>query len=478
MSTKYLAAGSKTKPVPLHPVAKDNFDAWLKKQDRSLARWVKSAGFEAAPGTFLPVPDGEGGYARVIVGVGGEGPYVWAPFASVLPRGTYTIDADLGGREANDAALGWALGTYEFTRYRKAKLSPSTLMWPDGADRDRVTALAEAIFLARDLINTPASDMGPAELAGAAKDLAKRHGAKITVTQGRALEKGFPSIFTVGKASSRAPRLVDLVWGKANAPKLTLVGKGVCFDTGGLDLKPASSMLMMKKDMGGAATVLGLAHAIMAAKLPVRLRVLIPAVENSVSGEAYRPLDVIETRKGLTVEVGNTDAEGRIVLADALALADEEKPELIVDVATLTGAARVALGTELPALFANDDESAAALLAAGVDVRDRLWRMPLHDDYRRLLDSSVADMNNVSNGPYAGAITAALFLREFVSKDRPWMHIDTMAWNLDGRPGRPSGGEPFGLRALFEMAARRFGRAGAGRAAKKRTRSRGKRKRR
>ena len=482
MSTKHLVARAKGKAVPLSPVAKDNLEAWLKKQDGAVKRWVKSAGFDATPGTFVPIPDGDGGYARVVVAVGGEGPYVWAPFAVTLPQGTYTIEADLSEREANDAALGWALGSYEFTRYRKGKLKPSTLVWPDGADRGRVAALAEGIFLARDLINTPASDMGPAELAGAAKDLGKRHGAKVTVTQGRELEKSFPSIHTVGKASTRAPRLIDLVWGKSNAPKLTLVGKGVCFDSGGLDLKPASSMLLMKKDMGGAATVLGLAHAIMAAKLPVRLRVLVPAVENSVSGEAYRPLDVIRTRKGLTVEVGNTDAEGRIVLSDALALADEEKPALIVDIATLTGAARVALGTELPALFANDDDSAAALLSAGVDVRDRLWRMPLHDDYRRLLDSPVADMNNVSNGPFAGAITAALFLREFVSKDRPWLHIDTMAWNLEGRPGRPSGGEPFALRALFEMTARRFA-DGAGKrepkkAAKKTTGAGKKRKKR
>ncbi len=459
MPIQHLTARADKKTIPLLPVGKDNLDAFLKEQDPSTRRWAKQSGFAAEPGQACPVPDGDGGVARVLVGVGnGRGPWAWAALPATLPKGKYAIEADMREDEANAAALGWALGTYEFTRYRSPKLTPATLVWPKGADRKTTEALVEGIFLARDLINTPAADMGPEELAAAARKLATRHRGKVTVIAGAELRKGYPAIHAVGKGSSRAPRLVSLQWGNARHPKLTLVGKGVCFDSGGLDLKPSSAMLLMKKDMGGAATVLGLAHAVMAMKLPVRLRVLIPAVENSVSGDSYRPLDVLQTRKGLTVEVGNTDAEGRIVLCDALAEADAEKPDLIVDVVTLTGAARVALGTDLPALFSTDEDAASALLAAGVDVGDRLWRMPLHDDYRRQLDSQVADISNVSQNRFGGAITAALFLREFVSRDRAWMHIDTMAWNLENRPGRPIGGDALGLRALFAMLQRRYAR--------------------
>ena len=458
MSTKHLVSRGKGKTVPIHPVAKGNLKKWLKDQPKSLQTWVKDTGFEAGPGTTCLIPGDDGSLERVLAGVGGDqGMWAWAPLPSALPKGRYEIDADMSPAECEAAALGWSLGTYEFTRYRKAKLTPSTLVWPEGVDKKRVTAMVEGIFLARDLINTPAEDMGPADIASEAKKLAKKHGAKVSVTKGnKLLENDWPTVHAVGRASSRPPHVVDLKWGKSKDPKLTLVGKGICFDSGGLDLKPASAMLMMKKDMGGSATVLGLAHAIMALKLPVRLRVLIPTADNAVSGNAFRPLDVIETRKGLTVEVGNTDAEGRLVMCDALAEADGEDPDLIIDVATLTGAARVALGTELPALFSTDDEAAAQLLAAGVDVNDRLWRLPLHDDYRRLLDSSVADISNVASGRFGGAITAALFLREFVSKNRAWMHIDTMAWNLENRPGRPSGGEAFGLRALLTMLERRY----------------------
>jgi leucyl aminopeptidase len=309
----------------------------------------------------------------------------------------------------------------------------------------------EAIYLVRDLINTPAGDMGPAELAQAATKLAERHKARISVITGAALlKKNYPAIHAVGRASSRAPRLIDLRWG-AKGPRVTLVGKGVCFDSGGLDLKAAAGMRLMKKDMGGAAHALGLASMIMAARLPLRLRVLIPAVENSVSGDAFRPGDVLPTRKGLSVEIGNTDAEGRLVLCDALAEADSEDPELIVDFATLTGAARIALGAELPAMFCNDDGVAEALLAQGLAAQDPVWRLPLHAPYRRLLDSQVADINNISSGALGGAIMAALFMSEFVRPKTPWVHLDIMAWNPSSRPGRPEGGEAMGLRATYAL---------------------------
>ena len=319
-----------------------------------------------------------------------------------------------------------------------------------------MTRLVEGACLARDLVNTPASDLGPAELCDTVRELAERHGAEYAELAGQELlDENYPTVHAVGRAASRAPRLADLRWGDPSHPRVTLVGKGVIFDSGGLDLKAAEGMKLMKKDMGGAATVIGLAHAIMDGKLPLRLRVLVPAVENAVSGDAFRPGDVLRTRKGLTVEVGNTDAEGRLILCDALAEADSEDPELIVDFATLTGAARVALGTELPALFCNDDTFADQILAAGIETQDALWRLPLHGHYRRHLDSPIADMNNIG-GRFGGAITAALFLQEFVSSGRAWAHIDTMAWNEASQPGRPIGGEAFGLRALYRALERRF----------------------
>ncbi|MBF0391146.1 MAG: leucyl aminopeptidase family protein, partial [Alphaproteobacteria bacterium] len=313
-------------------------------------------------------------------------------------------------------------------------------------------------ILVRDLINAPASHMGPEELAAAAQDLAARHAARCRVVVGEALlNENWPAVHAVGRASDRAPRLIDLRWGDEQAPRVTLVGKGVCFDSGGLDIKPSSGMKLMKKDMGGAAHALGLAHMVMAANLPVRLRVLIPAVENAVSGRAMRPLDVIGTRKGTTVEIGNTDAEGRLILCDALAEADGEKPALLLDMATLTGAARVALGTELPALFSNDDKLAEDILRHGRRTRDPLWRLPLWAGYRRQLDSKVADLSSISDSPFAGAVTAALFLQDFVSPTTPWAHIDMMAWNGAARPGRPEGGEAMCLRALFALIAGRHG---------------------
>ena len=454
------------KLVPITPLAKSDLARWLKGRPAAEAAWVKAAGFTAEPGALCLVPGAGGVLARVLAGIDPDDElWCYAGLPGRLPISSrYALDGELSPEVATRAALGWALGSYAFTRYRKSERRFATLAWPLGVDKGAVQRAMEAIYLVRDLINTPAGDMGPAELAEAAATLARRHKAKVSVTTGAALlKKNYPAIHAVGRASARAPRLIDLRWG-ATGPRVTLVGKGVCFDSGGLDLKSAAGMKLMKKDMGGAAHALGLASMIMAARLRVRLRVLVPAVENSVSGDAFRPLDVLATRKGLSVEVGNTDAEGRLVLCDALAEADREDPDLIVDFATLTGAARVALGADLPAMFCNDDALAEALLAHGLAARDPVWRLPLHKPYRRQLDSQVADLNNISSGPHGGAITAALFLAEFVRPETPWVHLDIMAWNLSSRPGRPEGGEAMGLRAtyaLIEALARQGGKPGA-----------------
>jgi leucyl aminopeptidase len=451
----------KTGAVPLVAVSKSGLAAWRESAPPGERDWVAATGFSGDAGKLALLPDAEGRLGRALVGVAEGEAAIWA-FAGLsesLPPGKYRIDELPAGGDPSRVALGWALGTYAFDLYRKKKKESSgaELVWPKGADRGLVERLAGAICLARDLINTPASDLGPAELADAAVQVAESLGAEHRVITGDALlAENYPTIHAVGRASTRSPRLVDIRWGDARAPKVTLVGKGVCFDTGGLDLKTASGMKMMKKDMGGAAIILGLARAVMSARLPVRLRVLLPLVENAVSGNAMRPLDVVKTRQGLTVEIGNTDAEGRLILCDALAEACAEKPALLVDIATLTGAARVALGPELPALFCNDDAAATALLAAGTAEDDPLWRMPLWRPYRRLLDSKVADLNNVSDGPHAGAITAALYLQEFVEPGIPWAHIDTMAWNARSRPGRPEGAEAQTLRALYAHIAGRF----------------------
>jgi leucyl aminopeptidase len=375
-----------------------------------------------------------------------------------LPEGTYRLDAVPGGADPSRVALGWALGTYAFTQYREKKPGTARLVWPEGADRGLVDRLATAIFLARDLITTPASDMGPEELAAAAVEVAQAAGAKHRVIAGDALLKeNYPTIHAVGRASDRAPRLVDISWGDLAAPKVTLVGKGVCFDTGGLDLKPSDGMRWMKKDMGGAAHAIALAGLVMETKLPVRLTLLVPAVENAVAGDAMRPGDVVVTRGGHSVEIDNTDAEGRLVLCDALAYAAEQKPELIIDFATLTGAARVALGPDLPALFANDDALAEAALSCGNTVADPLWRLPLWRPYRKLLESYVADFANAGASRHAGAITAALFMERFIPEGMPWLHLDTYSWNDGDRPGRPRGGEAMGLRAMFALLSKRYG---------------------
>lgn len=448
------------KTIPVTPIEHAVFDAWLKKEPAAIQAWVKSSGFTAKPGQISLVAGKDGKLSRVLFGVKDhDGFWDYAPLPTALPEGSYRIDARMSAAGATAAATGWALGGYRFERYKstKSKKLP-TLVWPARADKARANAMAESISLVRDLINTPAEDMGPSQLAAAARTLGRGHKADVKVITGDALLKqNYPTIHAVGRASDDPPRLIDLRWGRKSDPKVTLVGKGVCFDTGGLDLKSAGGMLRMKKDMGGGAHALGLAHLIMALKLRVRLRVLVPAVENNVAGNAFRPLDVITTRKGVTVEIGNTDAEGRLVLCDALAEADSENPDMILDFATLTGAARVALGTDLPALFCNNDNLAGDLAKAGDTVNDPMWRLPLWRPYRQLLESKVADINNVSEGGFGGAITAALYLQEFVRDTTPWAHFDMMAWNLSGRPGRPAGGEAQSLRGVFEMLEKRYG---------------------
>jgi leucyl aminopeptidase len=445
--------------VPLVAVSKEEFAAWRETAPARERDWLAAIGFAAEPGKVALVPGKEGGLGRVVVGYGGE-PVMWAlaGLSETLPEGDYRLAALPPGAAASRLALGWALGTYGFSRYRERRPGAARLVWPEGADRGLVERLAAAVFLARDLISTPANDLGPEELAAAAVAVAEAAGATSRVIVGdELLRQNYPTIHTVGRASARAPRLVDIVWGDEAAPKVTLVGKGVCFDSGGLDLKPASGMLNMKKDMAGAAIALALGQAVMAAGLGVRLRVLLPCVENAVSGSAMRPRDIVRTRKGLTVEIGNTDAEGRLILCDALAEAARERPATIVDFATLTGAARVALGPELPALFCNDDALAASLIECGAAEDDPVWRMPLYKPYRRNLDSKIADLNNVSEGPHAGAITAALYLEEFVEPTIPWAHLDVMAWNGRSRPGRPEGAEAQTLRAVYAHLAGRFG---------------------
>ncbi|HYN39348.1 MAG TPA: leucyl aminopeptidase family protein [Rhodospirillales bacterium] len=453
---RYLTETAAGGAIPVTPLKAGELTAFLERAPAD-APWVRTLGFGAAPGSHCLLPAADGGLARVLLGIGDNPMWDWASLPAALPAATYRIDAPLSADEAEAAALGWALATYRFDRYRKPSGVFAALAWPDAADRAAVERAADATFLVRDLITTPAADMGPAELAHAVAAVAQRFGARFTVIEGdELLVRGYPSVHAVGRASDRAPRLIDLLWGDEAAPKVTLCGKGVCFDSGGLDIKSAAGMKLMKKDMGGAAILLGLTQMIIDAGLPVRLRLLIPAVENSISGNALRPLDVIRTRKGLSVEIGNTDAEGRVILADTLAEAASERPAVLIDCATLTGAARVALGTELPALFSNDDALADGLLAAGRRVADPLWRLPLWQPYRRHVNGKTADLTNAPDHAFAGAITAALFLAEFVEPACPWAHLDTMAWNLDNRPGRPEGGEAMGMRALFAALAARF----------------------
>ncbi len=449
--------------VPVMVLKPDDLSAWRKVQPRVHATWSEKAGFEAKAGQTLLLPGPSGELAGVLLGIDDESDlWAYAGLASALPEGAYRLaptQAYLAdSRVASQAALGFELGHYRFLRYRHGPDKPAAcLAWPAAADRAVVLRTVTAVVMVRDLINTPASDLGPAELAATASGVAKGHGGTVALTTGRdLLRDGFPMVHAVGRASARPPVLIDIRWGPDNGRKVTLVGKGVCFDSGGLDLKSATGMALMKKDMGGAATVLGLAQMIMEARLDLRLRVLIPAVDNAVSGDAFRPGDVLTAGNGRTVEIGNTDAEGRLILADALTEGDREEPELLIDCATLTGAARVAVGPDLPALFTDDEEFAAALARHGMAEHDPHWRLPLYKPYRAMLESKIADINNVGEGSFAGAITAALFLQDFVAKAKVWAHFDLYAWNARARPGRPVGGEAMAMRALFALLAERY----------------------
>jgi leucyl aminopeptidase len=444
--------------TPLRTVDKRGFDAWWKAQPARVRQAVSAQGFRGE-GYQLAIVPGEKADWSAVLGVANVdelSPWCLAKAAESLPEGVYRVE----GRGPGAAALGWLLGQYRFDRYKKEDgASGARVLLTGEPGRIQETLLvAEATTLVRDLVNTPAGDMGPAELEAAARDLAGECGATITVTAGKELDQAYPMVAAVGRAASpdRTPRLIELEWGDAKHPRVALVGKGVCFDSGGLDIKTAEGMRLMKKDMGGAAHVLALARLVMKRRLPVRLHLLIPAVENAVSGNAFRPGDVLRSRKGLTVEIGNTDAEGRLVLADALARAVEAGPELILDFATLTGAARVALGPDLPALFSNDDGLAEAMLGAGEEVADPIWRMPLWQPYEDMLASDVADLGNSAEGSMAGAVTAALFLRKFVPENVAWAHLDTFAWRSAAKPGRPKGGDALGLRATWRMLAGRY----------------------
>jgi leucyl aminopeptidase len=421
--------------------------------------WAKANRFDGAAGKVLVLPGERGAIGGAVFGAGdveeGFGALATGALAKALPEGDWHF-AETPAR-ADIATLGLLLGGYRFGRYRKNGTGGLSFAAPAGIDADRTRRIAQGVFLTRDLINTPTNDMGPEALEKAVRELAGAHKANVAVTSGDALlAKNFPMIHAVGRASGEAPRLIDMTWGPKGAPKVTLVGKGVCFDTGGLDIKPASGMLLMKKDMGGAANVLGLASMVMAAGMKVRLRVLIPAVENAIAGNAFRPGDILKSRKGLNVEIGNTDAEGRLVLADALALADEEQPSLLVDMATLTGAARVALGPDVSPFYTPDESLAAEIAAASCAAFDPLWRMPLWKPYDAKLSSKVADLNNVTSDGFAGSVTAALFLKRFVVKTAAWAHFDIFGWSPAERPHCPVGGEAQGIRALEELLRKRL----------------------
>jgi len=446
------------KATELHLVDKKGFEAWMKAQPARVRHAAGAQGFRGE-GFQLAILPGERDSWSAALGVANVdelSPWCLAKAAESLPEGTYRV----AGRGPGPAMLGWLLGQYRFDRYRKEKKDkgPRILLTDEPARIDETVLLAEATFLVRDLVNMPAGDLGPAELEAAALALADETGARVVVTRDHALSEGYPMIAAVGAAAARGrePRLIELVWGDKRHKRIAIVGKGVCFDSGGLDLKPASGMRLMKKDMGGAAHALALARLVIKSRLPVQLHLLIPAVENAVSGAAFRPGDILRSRKGLCVEIGNTDAEGRLILGDALAKAAEDKPELIIDFATLTGAARVALGPDLPALFANDDKLADEMLASGTKVSDPVWRMPLWKPYDELFASDVADLANMSEAPFAGAVTAALFLEKFVPEGTPWAHLDTFAWRPAAKPGRPKGGDALGLRAVWDMLRNRY----------------------
>ncbi|MEP1206877.1 MAG: leucyl aminopeptidase family protein [Rhizobiaceae bacterium] len=437
--------------IPVHLMTKKEFSGKNSGLDSVSRAWARSNGFTAASGQLCKVPGSDGEIALVLFGLGsGTGErksFAHAKLARSLPHGRYVIAGERPDLASDQ--LAWALGGYSFDRYRQRKHATPTL---SGAVNPDTLRIAQGVFFTRDLINTPANDLGPDALEAAFRKLAKAHGARVRVVKGEnLLKQNFPMVHAVGRASAEAPRVLDLVWGKASHRKVTLVGKGVTFDTGGLNIKPGSSMALMKKDMGGAANVMGLAHMIMDARLPIRLRVIVGAVENAIAGNAFRPGDILPSRKGISVEIGNTDAEGRLVLGDCLALGDEDKPDLMIDMATLTGAARIALGPDLPPFYTHDDGLAAAISNAGSKVSDPVWRMPLWAPYQTMLSSKVADVNHISTGGFAGSITAALFLSRFVNKDTKWAHFDIFGWVPSDKPWAATGGEAQAIRALYEV---------------------------
>ena len=454
MSLPHGFTDSAANALPLYVLERAQLDAWRSTQPPAIGAWLDAQSFAAAPGTLMLLP-GDTGIAGAVIGIGDPlDPYSYghAPFG--LPVGDWQPTGDLGADARAALQLGWGLGSYRFDRYKAPLRKPARLVL-EHTDPETLDVLAASLRV-RDLVNTPTEHMGPDELEAVARQIASAHGAQFeAITGDELLTQNFPAIHAVGRASHRAPRLIALRWGEPQHPHVVLVGKGVCFDTGGLDIKPADGMRNMKKDMGGAAHALALAELVMAQRLPVRLTLLVPAVENSIGPNAFRPGEVVATRKGISVEIDNTDAEGRMVLCDALAYAGEQSPDLILDFATLTGAARIALGPDLPALFANDDALADAWIAAGIQRRDPVWRMPLWRPYLRYLTSHVADLANAGSR-MAGAVTAALYLERFVPAGQSWAHLDVYAWNDSDRPGRPAGGEALALRSAFELLKGRY----------------------
>ncbi|WP_376695057.1 leucyl aminopeptidase family protein [Wenzhouxiangella sp. EGI_FJ10305] len=448
---------SPDRSVPVHSLDPEGLEAWKNSADERTRRWVVASGFRAKPGEVLLVPDEQSGIGQVLAGREPDD-RLWAlaNLPSALPEGDYRLESDWSVEERERAAIGWGLGCYRFDRYKEMD-RPGARLALEPESEQRLRVLVETSAFVRDLVNTPAIDLGPAELADTAQNLASEHDADFEVIEGERLEKEFPAIHVVGQAASRAPRLIRMQWGREDAPPLALVGKGVIFDSGGLNIKPGSGMVLMKKDMGGAAHALGLARIVMTLGLDVNLRVYIPAVENAISGSAYRPSDIINTRKGTSVAIGNTDAEGRVVLSDALTLASEEGAERIIDFATLTGAARIALGEDLPPVYGRDTGSARAIQDLSFELEDPLWHMPLFEPYRRQIEPAIADISNTGTSNFGGSLTAALFLDHFVEAGIDWYHLDIYAWNLSDRPGRPAGGEAQGLRSMWRWLQTQYG---------------------
>ena len=450
----FLSASDAERIIPISIVTPDTLDA-AAGDDRT-RRWIEATGYRGKPASVRQVPDADGALARVIVGQPEYGRF-WslAGLPAALPEGDYAVDG-ADDAELESLALGWALGHYRFDRYKTGDRPTARLVV--GHDRlARLETIRDALFRVRDLVNTPAEDMGPRELAEVVEALAAQHGGECRVVHGEDLERDFPAIHTVGRAATRGPRLIKLAWGDPSHPPLALVGKGVVFDSGGLDIKPGAGMVLMKKDMGGAAHVIGLVEMIMRLGIKVHLRVYIPAVENAIAGNAYRPSDVVTTRNGTTIEIGNTDAEGRVVLSDALTLAGEEGAKRIIDYATLTGAARVALGEDIPPLYARDDAQARAIQDLSFELEDPLWHMPLYKPYKPQIQPAIADLSNTGTTSQGGSLTAALFLDHFVPEGIDWMHLDIYAWNLGDRPGRPAGGEAQTLRAMLAWLEQTYG---------------------